>query len=607
MISPIRFIKSLIIRQEGTQTPREIEITPGGNASTRTVLTTSQTANRTLTLPDNSGTIATTAGPQTITGTTIDADDNTITNIDNDEIRAGAAIDATKIADGSVTNTEFQYINTVTSNVQDQLDAGSTALTTHINDTTGAHAASAISVVPTGNLSSTDAQSALVELQTSIDNLVAGVTPEVRPQFSISATGTLPDDADVVYVDTFTTSFTITLPANPQEGQIIKLIGLSGLGMGNEATVVANAGQVIDGITLPTVRFRTGFSIRYEGTAWVLTNIYQRGDISGYVVGTTDGQVLTNKTIDTQSNTINATGITSGYVLTANGSNGTAWAPAASTALLELPPVSDVFVAASGIFYPTYYFVVSPANATAGATYQNGSFLFIVTTTIAGGTLLRTTGSGTPPSSGTLTKTGGTGDNSITFTASKAPSIMMVEMVGGGGGGGAGNLGPAGTAGGDTGFGALLAGGGGGSGVPGTAINGGAGGTSALFGNPGFVSTGGYGTYGAFLGGALGPGGNGGSTPFGAGGPGRYGNNVGGNASSGSGAGGGGGGGGTTNSVGGNGGGAGGYLFATFSAPYTNYGYATGSPGTGGGPAAPGHGAGGNGAFGSIRVLQLFN
>lgn len=43
-------------------------------------------------------------------------------SIDNADINAAAAIDATKIADGSVSNTEFQYINSVTSNVQDQLD-----------------------------------------------------------------------------------------------------------------------------------------------------------------------------------------------------------------------------------------------------------------------------------------------------------------------------------------------------------------------------------------------------------------------------------------------------------------------------------------------------
>ena len=35
----------------------------------------------------------------------------------------GTTIDATKLADGSVTNTEFQYINTLSSNAQTQLDA----------------------------------------------------------------------------------------------------------------------------------------------------------------------------------------------------------------------------------------------------------------------------------------------------------------------------------------------------------------------------------------------------------------------------------------------------------------------------------------------------
>ena len=53
--------------------------------------------------------------------------------------------------------------------IQDNLDA-------HINDTTGAHTASAITNVPTGNLSSTDVQSALNELQSQIDNTVSGVS-----------------------------------------------------------------------------------------------------------------------------------------------------------------------------------------------------------------------------------------------------------------------------------------------------------------------------------------------------------------------------------------------------------------------------------------------
>ena len=60
----------------------------------------------------------------TFTNKTIDADGtgNSITNIENANIKAAAAIDATKIADGSVTSTEFQYINSLSSNAQDQID-----------------------------------------------------------------------------------------------------------------------------------------------------------------------------------------------------------------------------------------------------------------------------------------------------------------------------------------------------------------------------------------------------------------------------------------------------------------------------------------------------
>ena len=67
-------------------------------------------------------TLVTTDNAQTLTNKTIDADQNTITNIEDADIKAGAAIDATKLADGSVTNTELQYINSLTSNAQTQLD-----------------------------------------------------------------------------------------------------------------------------------------------------------------------------------------------------------------------------------------------------------------------------------------------------------------------------------------------------------------------------------------------------------------------------------------------------------------------------------------------------
>lgn len=54
---------------------------------------------------------------QTLTNKTINAANNTISNISNAEIKTGAAIDASKIANGSVSNTEFQYLDGVTSSV----------------------------------------------------------------------------------------------------------------------------------------------------------------------------------------------------------------------------------------------------------------------------------------------------------------------------------------------------------------------------------------------------------------------------------------------------------------------------------------------------------
>lgn len=78
--------------------------------------------NSTATFP-TSGTIVTEAASEALTNKTIDADLNTLSNIKNAEIKAGAAIDATKIADGSVTSTEFQYIGGLTSDAQTQISS----------------------------------------------------------------------------------------------------------------------------------------------------------------------------------------------------------------------------------------------------------------------------------------------------------------------------------------------------------------------------------------------------------------------------------------------------------------------------------------------------
>ena len=60
----------------------------------------------------------------TFTNKTFDADGtgNSLTNVEDANIKASAAIDAAKIANGTVSNTEFQYLNGVTSALQTQIN-----------------------------------------------------------------------------------------------------------------------------------------------------------------------------------------------------------------------------------------------------------------------------------------------------------------------------------------------------------------------------------------------------------------------------------------------------------------------------------------------------
>lgn len=123
---------------------------------------------------------------------------------------------------------------------------------------------------------------------------------------------------------------------------------------------------------------------------------------------------------------------------------GPASGSAAAPTFAALTPPLSTTITATGT-QTGWVFAVTSANATLGAVYTNNSNSFTVQGTIAAGTLLFMTGTGATTGS-TLTKSTGTGDATITFSAKFAtatytpatnppPLAIRVEGIGGGGGG----------------------------------------------------------------------------------------------------------------------------------------------------------------------------
>ena len=159
-----------------------------------------------------SGSYITASSTDTLTNKTIDADGtgNSITNIEDANIKASAAIDASKIADGSVSNAEFQRLDGVTSDIQTQLDAKGvgdiTAVNTAANSGLAGGAASGDASLTVDPSNLTDGSGITVDTSNDfliLEDVTDGTVYKVNPSqiASGSANALVDGDSDFTITD----------------------------------------------------------------------------------------------------------------------------------------------------------------------------------------------------------------------------------------------------------------------------------------------------------------------------------------------------------------------------------------------------------------------
>lgn len=332
-----KFLKGLLISQPGTNTPAEIEITPAGTASTKTTITSSQTTNKTVTLPDATTTLVGTDNTQNITNKAIANSTINNTPIGQDLPAAGAfttvttsnailnggsidgiIIGATTPAAGYFTNISTGGSPAVNEDsVQTLSNKSLVDNTTVIVDVTDATKKFKVDVTGTASttttLRTTQTTDRTLTLPDVTDTLVARTTAETLTNKELTSpiiNGGQIDDAviggTVPATGIFTTlngdNLTITADALIQGNLTVNgtttTLNTQNLDVTDKNITVSRGGNdaAAEGAGLTVDRTTTDGSIIYKAasaTKWAAGDAGSEDDL----VGATATQTLTNKTL----------------------------------------------------------------------------------------------------------------------------------------------------------------------------------------------------------------------------------------------------------------------------------------------------------------------
>jgi len=331
MLNLKAFIKGLLVQNDTDRTKElAIEVDSSATTGTRTTVQSSQTANRTIDLPDADDTLVGRATTDTLSNKTLD-NSNSATFVDNSLTIQGDG-DATKQVQFNADSVSTATTRTLSLPDADDTLVGEAASQTLTNKVIEGNSSGTNTVTTTAanveydpassGLTAVDAQAAIDEVEGRVEAVETDKVDgpgthadNALPRFNgvdtndLQASGVLVDDVNsITGVNGITTTGDVTVGGNLQVNGTTTSVNSATLEVTDANVVVNNNGNQASanaqgaGITVE-MSDATDASLAYDST---LASRFKIGDVGAEaeVADVSSAQTLTNKTINGASNTI---------------------------------------------------------------------------------------------------------------------------------------------------------------------------------------------------------------------------------------------------------------------------------------------------------------